>query len=131
MPRPHREIPSQRLPASRAQPPEGAAKKPRSLWWGMLITVVGWLLLAYPIVLLALVSTVFVSGPLDGKVTAAGVALGILGYIGTLAMLAFPPLLGFAVMARRRTPWLVAILTGVLTLAAFIYLTTQWLIPLG
>ncbi|MDJ0312532.1 hypothetical protein [Arthrobacter sp. H35-D1] len=131
MPRPHREIPSQRLPVSRTQAPETTAKKPRSLWWGMLITVVGWLLLAYPIVLLGLVSTVLATGPLDGKVTAAGVALGILGYLGTLAMLAFPPVLGFAVMARRRTPWIIAIVTGVLTLAAFLYLTVEWLVPLA
>ena len=131
MPRPHRQIPSQRLPVSRTQAPETTAKKPRSLWWGMLITVVGWLLLAYPIVLLGLVSTVLATGPLDGKVTAAGVALGILGYLGTLAMLAFPPVLGFAVMARRRTPWIIAIVTGVLTLAAFLYLTVEWLVPLA
>lgn len=131
MPRPHREIPSQRLPVSNAQVPEATAKKPRSLWWGMLITVVGWLLLAYPIVLLGLVSTVLATGPLDGEATAAGIALGILGYLGTLAMLAFPPALGFAVMARRRTPWIIAIITGVLTLAAFLYLTAEWLVPLA
>ena len=97
----------------------------------MLIAVGGWLLLAYPIVLLGLVATVFVTGPLDGEVTAAGVALGLLGYLGTLAMLTFPPVLAIAVMARCRSLWLLALVTGVLTAAAFLYLTAEWVAPLS
>ena len=128
---PPREIPSQRLPVSRSKAPGTAAPKPRSIWWGMLIAVGGWLLLAYPIVLLGLVATVFVTGPLDGEVTAAGVALGLLGYLGTLAMLTFPPVLAIAVMARRRSLWLLALVTGVLTAAAFLYLTAEWVAPLS
>lgn len=131
MPRPHSEIPSQRLAVSRSQAPAPEALPQRSIWWAVAITIVGWVLLAYPVVLLALLSFVVMTGTLDSTTTAASVALGILGFVATLSMLAFPPLLGFAVKTRRRPYWIAALLTGVLTIAACIYLTVEWLIPLG
>ncbi|WP_449372020.1 hypothetical protein [Arthrobacter psychrolactophilus] len=130
MPRPHSEIPSQRLAMSRSQSVP-AAKPQRSIWWAVGITLVGWIVLAYPIVLLGLLSLVIMAGSVDGTVTPSGIALGVLGMLGALAMLAFPLLLGLAIKARRRALWLPALLTGALTVAACIYLTVEWLIPLG
>lgn len=131
MPRPHREIPSQRLAVSVAQTPKPAAKPHRSVWWAIGITLVGWALLAYPVVLLGLLSYIVMAGTYDGTVTAASVALGMAGFLATLAMVAFPLLLGLAVKARRRPLWFAAILTGALSVAACIYLTVEWLVPLG
>lgn len=131
MPRPHSEIPSQRLAVARAQSAAPATKPQRAVWWTVGIVLVGWALLAYPIILMTLISLVIMTGSLDGEVTAPGVALGILGMIGALAMFAFPVLLGFAVKVRRRSLWVPALLTGALTIAACIYLTVEWLIPLG
>ena len=131
MPRPHSEIPSQRLAVLRSQAPAPETPPQRSIWWAVAITLVGWVLLAYPVVLLALLSVVVTTGTLDSTSTAASVALGILGFIATLSMLAFPPLLGLAVKTRRRPYWIAAIPTGALTIAACIYLTVEWLIPLG
>ncbi|POH60153.1 hypothetical protein [Arthrobacter glacialis] len=131
MPRPHSEIPSQRLAVSRSQAPAPEALLQRSIWWAVAITLVGWVLLAYPMVLLALLSFVIMTGTLDSTTTAASVALGILGFVATLSMLAFPLLLGLAVKTRRRPYWIAALLTGVLAIAACVYLTVEWLIPLG
>lgn len=131
MPRPHREIPSQRLAVARAQPAAPFQKPHRSLWWTVGITLAGWVLLAYPIVLLAALSLVIMTGSLDATVTASGVVLGIAGLLAAVAMLAFPLLLGLAVKVRRRTLWVPALLTGALTVAACIYLAVEWLIPLG
>lgn len=131
MPRPHSEIPSQRLAVGRAQPSATPAKPYRSNWWSVAIIVIGWTALAYPIVLLGLLSFIFMTGTYDGSVTVGSVAFGILGVFLTLSMLAFPVLLGMAVKVRRRRLWISAIVTGVLTVAAFLYLTSQWIIPLA
>ncbi|SEE70166.1 hypothetical protein SAMN04489740_2236 [Arthrobacter alpinus] len=130
MPRPHSEIPSQRLAVAQAQN-IATSKSQRSIWWTVGITIVGWAVLAYPMILLALLSLVVMTGSMDGTVTASGVALGIVGMLGSLAMLAFPVLLGLAVKVRRRRLWVPALLTGALTTAACIYVTVEWLIPLG
>ncbi|MHA7306061.1 hypothetical protein ACX80E_12575 [Arthrobacter sp. TMN-49] len=116
---------------SRSQAPAPEAPPQRSLWWAVGITAVGWVLLAYPMVLLALLSYVVMTGTLDTTATAASVALGILGFLATLSMLSFPLLLGLAVKARRRSYWIATIVTGLLTIAACIYLTVEWLIPFG
>ena len=133
MTRPHREIPSQRLAVSVSRlPPTGPATKPhRSVWWLVAITLVGWALLAYPALILALLSYVITTGTTDSPATAASVAIGLLGFVATLCMVAFPLLLGLAVKARRRTLWLAAILTGVLAVAACIYIVGAWIIPLS
>lgn len=131
MPRPHREIPSQRLAVARSKAPAAAPKPHRSVWWALGITAVGWALLAYPVILLALLSVIVMAGSLDSTVTASGVALGILGLLAALAMAVFPLLLGLAVKSRCRALWIAAILTGALTVAMCIYLTVEWLIPLS
>ncbi|WP_218713556.1 hypothetical protein [Arthrobacter sp. BF1] len=130
MPRPHREIPSQRLATSVAQ--SAASPKPhRPPWLGVVIAIVGWALLAYPAIILALVSFIIMTGASGSGTTAPAIALGLLGFLATLAMLAFPLLLGLAVKARRRSLWIAACLTGVVAIGACIYLAVEWFIPLG
>lgn len=131
MPRPHREIPSQRLAVARSQAPTAPDKPHRSAWWTVGITLVGWVMLAYPVVLLGLLSAIVITGSLDSTVTASSVALGIAGFLAALSMAAFPLLLGLAVKTRRRALWIPAVLTGLLTVAMCIYLTVAWLIPLS
>ena len=131
MPRPHREIPSQRLAVARSEAPASPPRPHRSAWWTAGIIAVGWALLAYPVALLAVLSMIVMTGSLDSTVTAYGVAVGILGLLASLAMAVFPLLLGLAVKTRRRALWFAAILTGVLTVAMCAYLAVEWLIPLG
>lgn len=54
-------IPSQRLPVSVASATT-EAKPHRSLLWAVGITLLGWLVLAYPAVLLALLSYLYMAG---------------------------------------------------------------------
>lgn len=130
MPRPHREIPSQRLARSVATAAT-TAKPHRPPWLAIAITVAGWALLAYPAILLALLSFILMTGAEDSASAAPGITLGVLGILVALAMLAFPLLLGLAVKVRRRSLWIAACLTGVLTVAACIYVAVEWLVPLG
>ncbi|MHA7178332.1 hypothetical protein ACX80D_16975 [Arthrobacter sp. Sr24] len=130
MPRPHREIPSQRLATSVAQ--SAVAPKPhRPPWLAIAITVIGWAILAYPAIILGLLSFILMTGSTDSPSAGPGITLGVLGFLVTLVMLAFPFLLGFAVKARRRSLWIGACVTGVVTLGALIYLAVEWFIPLG
>ena len=131
MPAPHREIPSQRLAIARSSRPTGFPKPHRTLWWTVGITVAGWALLAYPAFLLAALSLLMVKGSLDGDVTAGAVILGVVGFALTVCLMAFPPLLGFAVKTRRRSLWLPALLTGALSLVTGVYLLFGWIIPFG
>ncbi len=131
MPRPHREIPSQRLAVARSEATAAPPRPHRSVWWIVGITAVGWALIAYPVALLAVLSVIVMTGSLDSTVTAYGVAVGILGLLASLAMAAFPLLLGLAVKTRRRALWFAAILAGALTVAMCVYLAVAWLIPLS
>lgn len=131
MTRPHREIPSQRLAVGRSQAPAAPPKPHRSVWWAVGITAVGWAVLAYPVILLALLSAIVMTESPDSPVTATAVVLGILGFLAAVSMAAFPLLLGLAVKSRRRALWIAAILTGALSVAMCIYLTVEWLIPLS
>ena len=131
MPRPHREIPSQRLAVARSQATAAPPVRHRSVWWAAGITAAGWAVLAYPVILLVLLSLVVMTGALDSAPTASGTALGILGLLASLAIAAFPPLLGLAVKTRRRSLWIPAILTGALAAVMCSYLLFVWIIPLG
>lgn len=87
--------------------------------------------MSYPVVLLALLSVIVMTGSLNSTGFAYSVTMGILGLLATLAMIAFPVLLGFAVKSRRRPLWIAAILTGVVTVGMTIYLLVAWFMPLG
>lgn len=130
MPRPHSEIPSQRLATSVARSAE-TPKPHRALWPAIVITIAGWVLLAYPALILALLSFIIATGAAEDAPASPAIALGILGFLAVLAMLAFPLLLGLAVKTRRRSLWIAVCITGALTLAAVIYLIVEWFIPLG
>ncbi|WP_269938072.1 hypothetical protein [Arthrobacter sp. HY1533] len=129
MPRPHREIPSQRLAVARTSLPGAAPKPQRSKWWAVGITLAGWALLAYPAFLLAMLLLIIVSDSSGGAEAAQSIAVGSAGFLMVAAMATFPPLLGFAVKTRRRALWIWAITTGALSLAAFAYVLFGWIIP--
>lgn len=122
MPRPHREILSQRLAVARSQVPAPLPAPPRSWWWTVGIVVVGWVLLVYPTLLVALFSVIIMTGSLGDTSVTADVAQGVLGLLVTLAMAAFPVLLGLAVKTRRRGLWISAIAAGLVSIVACIYI---------
>ncbi|ALE05032.1 hypothetical protein AL755_05270 [Arthrobacter sp. ERGS1:01] len=130
MTRPHREIPSQRLALS-VTTIAAPTKPQRSVLWALGITLLGWLLLAYPAVLLALLSYILISGSDGSGTSASSVVAGILGMVFVVCMVAAPVLLGLAVMKRLRRFWIPAVITWVLSIAAVIYVIVEWLLPLG
>jgi hypothetical protein len=128
--RPHREIPSQRLPVS-VTSIAAPTKSQRSVWWALGITLVGWLVLAYPAALLALLSYILISGSTDDAATAGSVVAGVVGMAFVACMVAAPPLLGLAVMKRLRRFWIPAVITWILSIVAVVYVIVEWLLPLG
>jgi hypothetical protein len=129
--RPHH-IPSQRLPLSVSTiQAKDSAKPRRSMWWAAGIAIGGWALLAYPAVLLVLLSWILVTGSgIDGS-TGGSTAAGVLGLAFVVCMAAAPVLFGLAVARRLRGLWIGAIATGVLSLAAVVYVIVEWVVPLG
>lgn len=130
MTRPHREIPSQRLALS-VTSIAAEVKPPRSVLWTIGITLLGWLVLAYPAVLLALLSYLFMAGAPASPATAGTVVAGLAGMVFVLCMAAAPLLTGLAVSRRRRRLWVGAVVTWVLTAVAVVYLIVNWIVPLA
>lgn len=123
-------VPSQRLPVSVTS--IAADTRPRrSVLWIVGITLVGWLLLAYPAVLLALLSVLLMAGTASSPATAGSVVAGVAGLSAVLCMVAAPLLTGLAVNRRRRGLWVGAVVTWVLTVVAVVYLLVNWIIPLA
>jgi len=132
MAKPHHEIPSQRLAMSKTSIRTATADRPqRSVWWLVAIWLLGWLLVAYPAVLLSLLSYLLIVGSTGESPTASSVTIGLLGMVFALCMIATPILLGLAVMKRRRGLWVATVVTGVVSIIAFIYLLVEWMIPFG
>lgn len=131
MPKPHHEIPSQRLARTATTVPAAAAKPQRSIWWAVGISLVGLAVVAYPAILLALLSYLLIAGSFGDAPTTSSITIGLLGMAWVLCMIATPILLGFAVTKRRRGLWIGAIVGVVLSLASLIYLLSAWMIPLG
>lgn len=130
MTRPHREIPSQRLALSVTS--VAADTKPRrSILWAVGITLLGWLILAYPAVLLALLSYLFIAGAPASPATAGTVVAGLAGMVFVLCMAAAPLLTGLAVSRRRRSLWIGAVVTWALSIVAVVYLIVNWIVPLA
>ncbi|MCQ9164895.1 MULTISPECIES: hypothetical protein [unclassified Arthrobacter] len=123
-------IPSQRLPVSVASATT-EAKPHRSLLWAVGITLLGWLVLAYPAVLLALLSYLYMAGTGASPATAGSVVAGLAGMVFVLCMVAAPLLTGLAVSRRRRGLWVGAAVTWALTAVALVYLLVNWFLPLG
>ncbi len=130
MPRPHREIPSQRL--ARSSSSVAATSKPRrSVLWALGITVLGWILLAYPGAILALLSYLFVAGSTANPATPESVMFGLSGMVFVLCMAAFPLCTGLAVTWRRRAWWTWAVVSGVMSAVAVVYVVVNWIVPIS
>lgn len=100
-------------------PPTPVAARHRSPWWGVAVTVTGWLLLAFPAFIVFLLAGVSFSGcflecgpPETGDGTALVVIL--------VAMIALPPLVGMAIVRDSRRWWQATGLTFLAAVGAFL-----------
>jgi hypothetical protein len=90
---------------AKAPLPTKTAGGPMSPWWGVGITLFGWLILAIPAFFLLFATATMFSGCFL-ECTAPDPAGGTAGVIFLAAMVAGPPLLGTAVVTRRRLWWI-------------------------
>ncbi|WP_104089172.1 hypothetical protein [Arthrobacter sp. GMC3] len=116
----HRDTPSQRSAPSKS----GAAQKPqRSVGWVVSITLIGWIVLATPVAAMGVLTYLLFFSASGDSNQAWIIVQGVLSAAMGLCMIAFPVLLGFAVMKRRRGLWIGAIVTGALSVATLIYVS--------
>ena len=107
-----------------ARPGTSSAPKPqRSVGWLISITLIGWIVVAAPVAAMGILAyLLFFSA--NGASDPVGVIFqGILSAAMMLCMIAFPILLGLALMKRRRGLWISAIITGALSVATLIYVS--------
>lgn len=100
---------------------------PRSQLVGTIVSLVGWVVVILPIILMSVLIFSAVTNPDGGMATAGKIALMFLGAILLFCMIAAPHLLGQAVIHRERAMWRAAAVTGLPTVAVILYLTFRWL----
>ncbi|WP_113717002.1 hypothetical protein [Arthrobacter dokdonensis] len=100
-------------------PAETAPKRP-SVGWGVVITLAGWVILAFPAFIALFLTAASFSGCfLDCTTPKPQPAAGMAGVIILAAMVACPPMLGLAVVRGGRK-WWIALGTFVLVVFGFI-----------
>lgn len=102
----------------------GTVTKPqRSAAWAIITTLIGWIVVAAPVAATSLLSyLLFISASGESNPTAV-IFQGLLSGAMTICMIAFPVLLGLALMKRHRGLWISAIITAALSVATLIYIS--------
>lgn len=110
----------------------GAALSPqRSQLVGTVVSLITWLVVALPIILMSVIIFAEVMRPDRGMWDPRNIALMLIGAVLLFAMIAFPHFLGQAVRFRERAMWRAAIITGVPTVCVVFYFVFRWLSNLG
>lgn len=104
---------------------------PRSQLVGTLVSLLGWVVVILPIILMGVLIFSAVTNPAGGMATVGKIALMFLGAVLLLCMIAAPHLLGQAIIHRERAMWRAAAVTGIPTVAVIVYLVFRWLSNLG
>lgn len=117
---------------SGAQTPKGQqVPQERSALVGSTVSLVGWLVVLVPIILMSVVIFAEVMRPDRGMWDMRNIALMFGGALLMFCMITFPHLLGQAVRFRERTMWRSAIITGIPTICVVVYFIFRWLSNLG
>ena len=103
----------------------------RSHLSGTVVSLVGWLVVIVPIILMAVLIFAAVLNPSAGMAAPGRIALIFLGAALLFCMSAAPHLLGQAVIYRERAMWRAALITGIPTVAVIVYFVFRWLSNLG
>ena len=104
---------------------------PRSHLVGTLVSLLGWVVVILPMIVMSLLIFAAVTNPDGGMATAGKIALIVLGAVLLFCMIATPHLLGQAVIHRERAMWRAAAVTGIPTVAVIVYIIFRWLSNLG
>ena len=103
----------------------------RSQLVGTVVSLIAWLVVALPIILMSLTIFAEVMKPDRGMWHPRNLALMFSGAILMFCMIAAPHLLGQAVRFRERAMWRSALITGVPTVCVVVYFIFRWLSNLG
>ncbi|MDO5751939.1 hypothetical protein [Arthrobacter sp.] len=116
-----------------SHPTPGTKSSPqtRSQLTGTVVSLIGWVVVILPIVLMSVMIFASVLDPSAGMAAPARVGLMFLGAILLFCMIATPHLLGQAVIYRERAMWRAALITGIPTVAVILYFLFRWLSNLG
>ncbi len=98
---------------------------------GTVVALVGWVVVALPIILMSVVIFAEIMRPDRGMWDPRNLGLMFVGAVLMFCMIAFPHLLGQAVRFRERAMWRSAIITGVPTVCVVVYFIFRWLANLG
>lgn len=103
----------------------------RSQLIGTVTSLVTWLVVVLPIILMSIIIFAEVMSPDRGMWAPRNLALMFLGAVLMFAMISFPHFLGQAVRFRERAMWRSALITGVPTVGVVVYFIFRWLSNLG
>lgn len=114
---------SQSLPTS----PSQQMRPQRSQLVGTVVSLIGWVVVIVPIILMSAVIFAHIMNPENGITAPKNVALIFLGAILLFCMIAAPHLLGQAVRFRERAMWRAALITALPTVCVIVYFVFRWL----
>lgn len=103
----------------------------RSRLTGSVVSLIGWVVVILPIIVMSALIFTAVLNPDAGLATPGKIGLMFLGAVLLFCMIAAPHLLGQAVVYRERAMWRAAAVTGIPTLCVIAYLLFRWLSNLG
>lgn len=112
-------------------PQDQQVPQERSQLVASVVSLIGWLVVALPIILMSVVIFAEIMRPDRGMWDPRNLLLMFVGALLMFCMIAFPHLLGQAVRFRERGMWRSAIITGVPTVCVVIYFVIRWLSNLG
>ncbi|MDJ0317308.1 MULTISPECIES: hypothetical protein [Arthrobacter] len=103
----------------------------RSQLAGTVVSLIGWVVVVLPIVMMSVLIFATVMDPSSGMTAPGNIALIFLGAVLLFCMIAAPHLLGQAVIYRERAMWRAALVTGLPTVCVILYLAFRWVSNLG
>lgn len=103
----------------------------RSQLVGTIVSLVGWVVVILPIIMMSALIFAEVMRPDRGMWDPRNIALMLIGAVLLFCMIAAPHLLGQAVRFRERAMWRAALVTGIPTVSVVLYFVFRWVANLG
>lgn len=101
--------------------------EPRPQKFGAMATLIAWVIETVPIIAISLIIFAEVVSPDSSALSLGKLVIIVLGVALLFCMIAFPQLLGNAVVHRERGLWRSALITGISTAGAILYIIFRWL----
>jgi len=100
----------------------------RPQYVGIVVSLLGWAIVAVPILVISVLIFSVITTPDSSLISVGKFAVGIAGALLLFCMIAAPHLLGQAVVFRERGMRLAALVTGIPTVCAILYVVARWIL---